>query len=101
MRCAECGSDDSWAITCECQEQKEDQPLPIDLSSMILGPCPVCFDHIKPCKCSLKERIAELELSLSLLLEASRPYLKRKGKVDKGDHKVFKKVHWVATRRLT
>ena len=32
-----------------------------------LGPCPVCFGHIKPCRCQLEEELKNVHTQLSKL----------------------------------
>ena len=31
-----------------------------DVMSLVMGPCPECFDVVKPCKCSLKKALSDL-----------------------------------------
>jgi len=34
-----------------------------------LGPCPICLDHIKPCKCELQKELSEVSNQLNKLCE--------------------------------
>lgn len=40
---------------------------PVPLNFIKLGPCPVCNDVIKPCRCSLQKEIAELKVEITAL----------------------------------